>query len=328
MPTPTFFERRLHQSQYLATVVLFDDHSADFMRPLYKQSEFCASCHDHTQPIELNPHGVVFSSKLEEWRASPYADPKSATGFKSCQDCHMPPVMESFRQREVRSHRWLGSNTGLAHYYAQDTRADEYATRYKQSVTDLKFTHDEQLGMEQQNLRSGIVRLAAKWGAEAAGPGGTRNIPVDLSLTNVGVGHGFPGGALDLIDVWIEVEVTGPTGRVWSAGLLDEKGRVPASAVRYGAEFYDDHGDRLLHHELWKIAEVRNERKIASGATDHARFDVVLPPETKGPLSLHIRLRHRRWNPDFAEWVLGPGGAAGVPITDIVDETVPVPNGL
>jgi len=66
----------------------------DTFSPLQNQSEFCAPCHfgDFWNTRVYNSFG--------EWLASPYADLNSE-GFRTCQDCHMPPLgMDHFAQTE------------------------------------------------------------------------------------------------------------------------------------------------------------------------------------------------------------------------------------
>ena len=326
-PTPTFFERRLGQSHYLMTTLFLGEHEADFKRDdLYKSVEFCAACHAHQAPLEINPRGLMLSNKVAEWRASPYADPKGPHGLKTCQGCHMPPILESNRNADERSHRWLGSNTGLASFYARtDPKWDDYATHYNVSDTKLSFTHAEQLAMEDNHLREKVITLDAGWGAPTLA-GSETTLPLDVSLTNVGVGHNFPAGPKDLVDVWLELEVTDASGATrWSAGQLDGAGRVSSEAVHYGAELYDENGTRLRRHELWKVASVRNAHFIRSGATDRAHFLIKLPSDLQGPLTLRVRLRHRRWNPEFVDWVLGEGASAQVPISVVAERVFALP---
>jgi hypothetical protein len=53
-------------------------------QPQFRDSRFCASCHEYDNPSTGAPGQTTYS----EWLASPYAEP--GPGFRSCQDCHMP----------------------------------------------------------------------------------------------------------------------------------------------------------------------------------------------------------------------------------------------
>ncbi len=53
-------------------------------QPQFKESQFCASCHEYKNPTTGAPGQGTYS----EWLASPYAEP--GENFRSCQDCHMP----------------------------------------------------------------------------------------------------------------------------------------------------------------------------------------------------------------------------------------------
>ena len=117
------------------------------------------------------------------------------------------------------------------------------------------------------------------------------------------------------------------TGRIlWQTGQPEADGRLPQGAVRWGSDWYDADGERLLRHEIWKLVEIRDERRLASGASDRERFELVVPVDAVRPVTLQARLRHRRFRPDFVEWVLGPGAGRDVPTTDVAELTEPVPS--
>jgi hypothetical protein len=100
---------------------------------------------------------------------------------------------------------------------------------------------------------------------------------------------------------------------------------VPDDAYRFGEEWLDDQGNRLDHHETWKLASIANVRRLASGASDTARFEIAIPPGTRDPITVEARLRHRRFRREFIDWVLGPD--AELPITDLGDATIQIPPG-
>jgi hypothetical protein len=58
-------------------------HKESYMKPLYKDSKYCASCHDETSPI-TNKQIV---STFKEWEASPYNNKEDKTKNKSCISC-------------------------------------------------------------------------------------------------------------------------------------------------------------------------------------------------------------------------------------------------
>ncbi len=326
--SPIFFRRGVDRSRYLMTVVFLDDHFSEFKHDrMFEDPAFCGSCHVHHQPAEINPRELTVADKIGEWRAGPHSKPDGPKGVETCIDCHMQPETESYQQKPVHMHRFLSSNTGLASYYARDPAWDDYSNYFHRGVTDLKFTHQENLEMAQANLASGVVTMdVALVAAPVAAPseaGDPSNVALDVSIANVGVGHGFPAGAHDLIDVWLQVEARDARGQTfWTSGVPDDRHFLPPGTVRFGSEWADEDGNPLQHHEIWRLASVRNERRIASGATEHERVAIPVPAGTAGPAKVRVRLRHRRFNQAFVDWVLADGTT--MPITDVQDREVEV----
>lgn len=350
--TPLFFERFLARSRYLATVLYLDDHRAELKRETLHGVELCGSCHTHVLAPEIADAGLTLSDKVAEWRAGPYADPASAQGRRTCIDCHMPEVTESYQQTIVRSHRFLSSNTGVPAYHASVVARgaaeepelapehapgglgpdeieqrpwdwDMYGRRYLRGVESDRFTNAEQVALEQNHVRSGAIRGRIEW--RDAGSG---EAALDVALENAGVGHSFPAGPHDLMEVWLELTVTDGAGAtVWQSGALDDDGRLDPHAERLGSSWFDADGERLVHHEIWRIAEVRDERRIASGETLRLPYRFDVPADAVPPLSATLRLRHRRYRPDFVEWALGDDARGfELPITDILTVTEASPS--
>jgi hypothetical protein len=66
-------------------------HGAVEALPLYRQSEFCAPCHQFDE-TGLSVNGKPLENTLEEWRQSRYA-----RDGVTCQACHMPERRHSFK---------------------------------------------------------------------------------------------------------------------------------------------------------------------------------------------------------------------------------------
>ena len=73
----------------------------------------------------------------------------------------------------------------------------------------------------------------------------------------------------------------------------------------------------------WKIASVQ-EKRLKSGETDEASFYFEVPDDAIGPLRVRVRLRHRRYNQAFTDWVLGEKSDS-MPITDMQETQLLIP---
>lgn len=184
-------------------------------------AEFCGACHSLKHPVT----GATLDSTYEEWAAGPYA----ASGVV-CQDCHMSQGPGA------------GPVTGLAASFAP-IRSDIYLMNFVGANVALG-----------DSLRAAAnLRAAAELeidAPEVVNEGSSRQVVV--TVTNVGAGHGIPGGAADVREMWLEVSAVSADGtrrtlarRDFGRVLKDSKGRFPVP--------------------VWKAAGIQSEDRIGPG---------------------------------------------------------------
>ncbi len=127
-------------------------------------------------------------------------------------------------------------------------------------------------------------------------PGST--VRVDAVVRTRKIGHFFPGGTVDALDVWLEFKARDANGRVlaWSGSVAD-KGRGP---VDPGAHFYrsyllDAEGNPINKRNAWQARSVFYVRLIPPGAADTVHYLVDIPRDARGPVRLEARLNYRKF---------------------------------
>jgi hypothetical protein len=136
-----------------------------------RSAAFCGSCHDI-----VNQQGAHVERTYQEWQGSLYAEPGKGL---SCQQCHMdgsdgPASNVSPRTRRVHKHDFPGVDlavTSFPNVDAQRARA--------------------------QALLDPTVQSTLCWNP--------RTSQIEVTLDNVGAGHGFPSGATPDRRAWVEV---------------------------------------------------------------------------------------------------------------------------
>ncbi|MBX3026423.1 hypothetical protein KF840_16055 [bacterium] len=147
-------------------------HRRDYHSPFLDTSQACQGCHGVSFDAPETPHKTY-----PDWEASPYNSPDASQRVE-CQDCHMVreatgrPVREPGRlvpwgpvRGQRRSHLFLGGN----------------------AAANVLFD-DHDAAARQRELARRALRLEL----DAARIDGDR-VRARVTLTNVGVGHGFPG---------------------------------------------------------------------------------------------------------------------------------------
>jgi hypothetical protein len=220
------------------------DSKSDFHKSAYSafhtRSEICGSCHDVRH--------VVFGTKLEtpyeEWKNGPYA----AKGI-TCQGCHMyqrpgVPATGSTdrpdnpgeaasggpRRKHVFTHYFVGANT----------------------VVPLLFKNKQQTTMAEDRLKNAAIVKVDEI---------MTNGVINVSITNTGAGHRIPTGLSHVRQVWLEVRITAPDGKVLlHSGGLDGQGRIDPSARIYNTVLGDGTGKPVMN--VAKAREILNDRRI------------------------------------------------------------------
>jgi tetratricopeptide (TPR) repeat protein len=143
-------------------------------------------------------------------------------------------------------------------------------------------------------------------------------VRVDAVVRTRTIGHFFPGGTVDGYDVWLEFKACDGRGRVlaWS-GRVDDGGRGP---VEKGAHFYrsfqlDGEGNPINKRNAWQTRSILYVRLIPPGAADTAHFQVTIPKDAVGPVTLEARLNYRKFADYYTKWSFAgkaKPGSAGV----------------
>ncbi len=284
-------------------------HGRALRTRLVGENELCLACH----------HNEIHAS----------VDP----GFErpKCVSCHMQPQDQLGRPGNARNHIFPASNTAIP-ALLDDAVASEALRGF---LTGEKKLYLDNWGSAWElRPRGETGQHRALWlrtSADLVGdvrPGAT--VELRINTTNVGIEHHFPAAPLDLIDVWLEVELRDASGRaLLASGAVDERGYVDPSAHRLGGYVLDEHGKPLAYHRIWATSEEKIERHIANSESVVDRYTVAIPADVApGELELRARWNYRKLTQSFVDWAYDDTGQPPprMPITSIgrIDARWPV----
>lgn len=259
-------------------------HIESFQHTLFKSPEFCAACHKQFIDEEINKVGwVQLQNQFDNWRKSRWNHPGDPTQTVECRECHMPLTdskdpsngdTEDYNRtaddNKHRSHRFLAAN------------------QFMPKALDLPGA-DEHIAMTQKWLKGeiDIPEIADKWKEGPAVPielivpgevSMDEKINIQAVITNNKVGHEFPTGPLDIIQAWVQIEVTDQDGNVvFSSGTQDEGHFIEPGAFMFKAEPVDQYGNLIDKHNLWEMVGVRYRRSMFPGFSDKAEYAFSCP---------------------------------------------------
>lgn len=264
-----------------------EQHDVNYNRPLLKTSEYCAACH----------------VQYPDWK-------HGSQNGKTCESCHMPAEKSNdpgainqigFDHRLLGGNQWMPSLVQVPGWQEEQ----QLTTRYMQG----------KLGRYGEPLAIGI-------GAPAQIKPGAA-IPITVTVTNKAVGCGFPNGDIDVTQAWIDLSAKDAAGRsIFQSGAVEASGHLQPQTTIFQALAYDSAGRLIIRHEFWNTHRIPYERTLRAGESDVTQYNIPIPPNVKGPISITARLRYRKANQRFMDAVF-PGGHA--PITDMASDRIFVP---
>ena len=217
-------------------------------KPALKTSAFCGTCHDVT-----NPQGVRLEEAFSEWQNSP-----AARRGQTCQSCHMGPVpglpisennrpwghaaevpgvaADRLPLRPLSDHTFTGPDHSLLPdsefphkldwMYEHDYRDVSRLTPYQQVTLEaLRRDNREHLRIA-ATRRYQLLRNSARLtvhSPESARPG--QRVALRVDVKSLVAGHNFPTGFTAERQLWVEVTVWDPRGKIiFRSGDLDQNG--------------------------------------------------------------------------------------------------------
>jgi hypothetical protein len=273
-------------------------HVSSYSRPLYKTAEFCAACHKQYLDKEVNTDigKVQGQNQFDSWKNSRWFHGDENPKTLSCRECHMPLVESydpasgdmtdynrSLDDGKHRGHRTLGAN------------------QYIPQLHNLKFA-DEHTALIEQWMRGEfeIPEIADKWTVgpvvrmEIVAPDRVKageQVEMRVLLTNNKTGHDYPTGPLDMIESWVELEVTDSSGNViYNTGSIDpETDQITDSHVIFKADGFDRKGELIDRHNLWDLVGASYKRSMYPGVTDTFEDSLQCPSMARGRITDNAR---------------------------------------
>ncbi len=306
-------------------------HKADMARDFIGKSEFCATCHAQFMDKDMNNWGwVKMQDDYTAWLNGPYSaqNPRfNSADVVNCQNCHMPSIPAKDPSANsnglVKSHRFLGANTLTAMLNDSPVQLEEtirFLQGNKIRITIDKPNRDsatQNYKPLENQARDNVTAPYFFYLNEKAS--------LNITVSNVGVGHNFPGGTIDINEAWIELMITDAQGaKVFTSGALNENGEVDESPYFYRSMPVDRTGKDVWRHDLFNMIGDRYRNSIPPGAADVANFTFEVPAWAVSPLQVSATLNYRKLNKRYTAWAL-ENKAAALPVVDMARDHLAIP---
>ncbi len=336
--------RQVSDAEILAHL---DRHSAAVMKPFYRTSEFCSSCHKAALPQTLNGYKWQRAISLfDEWQNSSFAKQSPLPFYvkdsvSSCQTCHMQRdtlkgVDYGAKHGTLASHRWLGANTVVPAYYKYPDQAAAVVAFLQNAVFNIDI-----FGLQADPMPT--QPLVAMKGNEAAGsnagpdlqsagliaPLGTspftltpgQHVVISVVIQNKGIAHSHVPEQRDMYESWVDFTVKDAQGKVLQeSGAIQPDQLLDPAAHSFTNRLINKSGELNGHHEVWNNRVVAYNNTIQSGRSQVVRYGFTLPRTMDGGVIVTTTVKYRRFNQHFMDFGMDVSGSKHYmqPIVDMV----------
>ncbi len=339
-----------------------DFHRQSFLKPLHRSAEFCGSCHKVSIPPELNHYkdflrgqnhyDSFLLSGVSGHGARSFYYP--ATASENCNVCHMPltpsddPAAEFFPGATVASvhnHLFPAANTALPTMLAAAAEQPEESQGFEAAAAAhaafLRGTQPSGLdrklridifGLKEGGRTDGVLQAPIRPELPTLTPGETYLI--EVVVRTLAVGHHFTQGTVDSNEVWVEFTAADSRGPFAASGLVEQpeaNGPVDPDAARLAATVIDRNGKRIDRRNVQDIFTAAVNHEIPPGAAEVIHYQLQLPAELTGAVTLSARVRYRKFDSGyigFIEQQLAgdrPAALPSMPIVDLCEDSVILP---
>ena len=306
-----------------------DRHSAAVMKPFYKTSEYCSSCHKAALPHTLNDYKWQRAmSPYDEWQNSSFAKQSPLPFYvkdsvSNCQTCHMQREGNlnlpdpGMKKGELASHRWLGANTLIPKLYGFDEQSARVVKFLQNSVFNIDLFAVEH---GDASIASTPVVVDAPLGLVAFSVQPGERLTTDVIIQNKGAAHSHVPEQRDMYESWVNFTVKDAFGKILhESGFLKPDGNLDESAHSFTNRLINIDGTLNADHEVWNNRVVAYNNTVQSGRSQLVRYSFRMPKEASGQVTITATVKYRRFNQHFVDF--GMNKHYEQPIVDMVSQS-------
>ena len=301
-------------------------HSANMLKPLHKQEEFCASCHKVSLDEPINHYRWMRGqNEYDAWQNSGVSHNAVASFYKppvalDCTSCHMSTVSSTDagnKNGNVKNHWFPGANTALPALKSIDDkdwikRTSDYLSRDRIAVDIFSVKVD---GVNYYAIED---NLKLKPGQE---------VEFHIIVRTLNVGHSFPGGTIDSNEAWLQIIGKLKNEKIiFSSGLIDSNKFVDPSSHFFRGALLDANGEFILKrnpHE-WRTTLYKNI--IPPGSADIIRYNWKVPDDFNSEIQLTASVMYRKFNREITIFSLDE--LVDLPVVNMASDKMTISSNL
>ena len=218
----------------------------------------------------------------------------------------------------IHNHHFPGANTGLAHILGEPESVKVAEEFLKGSLRIDLF------GVKDGGAIDGKLHAPLRPQVPTLQRG--QKYLIEAVIRTVRLGHPFTQGTADSNEVWVDAKVTSGTRIVGRSGGLGQ----PFNEVDPWSHFLniymlDRDGNRIDRRNPQDIFTPLYNHQIPPGAAQVVHFDLAVPEDLTGPLTVEVKLQYRKFDTKYMQYVFGKNFTNDLPITTIATDRITFP---
>jgi tetratricopeptide (TPR) repeat protein len=327
-----------------------------------KASEFCSTCHKVALPGALNHYkewlrgqnhydSFLLSGVSGHGARSFYYPPQAKT---NCADCHMPlRASGDFGAKDrdgsgvakVHHHGFPAANAGLFAVLKDEERYKQLSDGFDKAI---KLHTDFLTGTDPEG-KDKKLRIDL-FGVKTFKPDGTvddetlvaplrpelpklkpgQTYLIEVVIRTLNMGHPFPQGTADSNEIWVDFLAKSGGRVIGRSGALanpDDSGPVDEWSHFVNVLMLSREGKRIDRRNPEDIFTPLYDHQIPPGAALVVHYKLQVPPDAKDPIDLTVRLRYRKFDYAYMEYVHKDKGVPvpKLPIVDLCSDYLVLP---
>jgi tetratricopeptide (TPR) repeat protein len=310
-------------------------HKRTLLKPVHRSAEFCATCHKVHLPYALNHYRWLrgqnhydsfLLSGVSGHRVDSFYYPPEAV--QNCAHCHMPLVasddpaardFDASGTRSVHDHRFAAANTAVPVMLG---RSEEENAPRRERLS--KAARIDLFGIREGGSVDGALIAPLRPELPPLEPG--KRYLLETVVRTLGMGHQLTQGTVDSNELWLDVTVRSADRLIGRSGDLHPDGTVDPWAYFLNAYVLDRQGNRIDRRNAQDIFVALYNHQIPPGAAAVVHYELTIPADAKGPISIEARLQYRKFDTRYLQYIEAERFDGNtLPITTLATDRVTLP---
>lgn len=309
-------------------------HKKTFLKPLHQTEEFCGTCHKVHLPVELNHYKWLrgqnhydsfLLSGVSGHGVSSFYYPEQAE--PNCNGCHMELLpSDQFSAQDfddsgvltIHDHQFPSANTAVLQMLDQPESAILRHAAFNEGVMRVDI-----FGLRQGGTIGGELMAPIRPQIPTLQPGQTYLL--ETVIRTAEMGHHFTQGTADSNEVWVDVRVTSDESSIGRSGGLAEDGAVDPWSYFVNSYVLDRNGERIDRRNAQDIFVALYDHQIPPGAADVVHYQLQVPPEARGFVTVEVALHYRKFDTTFMQHIYGQARVNDLPIMTLARDSITFP---